>query len=555
MRSELAKAKMIADSESEGSSDREQALATAQHELELLLRRARAAHGEFAAVIVSILCELGHVTRVRGDLDAAIRYYSAAHVAFQNRGGGEGDASDHEDAGGDANAESSDAGDSAASLFAVSSQVMQALPMLAEIRLQRGQLSEALMLYVLWRAWCTTSTCAHYILCMHYILSIISVLQRQTSDRLIACLRRCSVCHATHHRRFNDLLEIQERVIGSSSPGYGATLLSIGRAQVAHGNAARGRQILGDALGIYEEVYGEDSVRAVSIREEIKRAGGVPPPPRKSKSAARSSGTLSNGMDTVGSSRDEGEIANSISSSSRPKREVEHSVTEVPVSSHPDRHQSSPTSAQTQDSALSQRRRAKQTRRVLVDDDDDDDGGEGTPSSKFSIVDLKACVQLKPVTNWHLMRSWTCAYAGDAISAALNRERDRGRQRGGRRQVPINKSGANVDEGKQSHSKSPSGHGRARGSALRALGTSSISTHSPTRWSGSDAGHAAGSPAREVREAHADTGQASRLSAHMIMGQTGSMSEGCVWLVLVRRACVPGHGSVKMQFKVYRFRV
>eukprot|EP00750_Incisomonas_marina_P027222 INCI6154.4.p1 GENE.INCI6154.4~~INCI6154.4.p1 ORF type:complete len:3237 (-),score=530.12 INCI6154.4:2200-11910(-) len=411
MRSELAKAKILADSELEGSSDREQALATAQHELELLLRRARAAHGQFAAVVVSILCELGHVTRLRGDVDAAIRYYGEAHVVFQNRGGGEGDASDHEDAGG-TNAASSDAGDSAASLFTVSSQVMEALPRLAEIRLQRGQLAEALML-------------------------------------------------------FNDLLEIQERVIGSSSPGYAATLLAIGRAQVSHGNATRGHQILGDALGVYEEVYGEDSVRAVSIREEIKRAGGVPPQPRKPNA-------VHNSLHSV-ETNSRGEIANN-----------DRAQTEV--LSHVDRQESS-ASTQKQGNISSQRRRAKKARRVLVDDDD--------------------------------------SAEEDAISAALNIERDRSKERSSQRQQ-ISRSGAEVESKQRhnsSHSKSPSGR-HARGSALRALGTSSISTHSPTRWSGADGGNAARSPVHAVREAHADTGQASRLSAHMIMGQTGSMSEG-----------------------------
>ena len=339
MRSELAKAKILADSELEGSSDREQALATAQHELELLLRRARAAHGQFAAVVVSILCELGHVTRLRGDVDAAIRYYGEAHVVFQNRGGGEGDASDHEDAGG-TNAASSDAGDSAASLFTVSSQVMEALPRLAEIRLQRGQLAEALMLYVLW-----------------HVLSVLPLFAKVAS-RISSCLRWFA------YRRFNDLLEIQERVIGSSSPGYAATLLAIGRAQVSHGNATRGHQILGDALGVYEEVYGEDSVRAVSIREEIKRAGGVPPQPRKPNA-------VHNSLHSV-ETNSRGEIANN-----------DRAQTEV--LSHVDRQESS-ASTQKQGNISSQRRRAKKARRVLVDDDD---SAEGNSTSKCSTFDFK----------------------------------------------------------------------------------------------------------------------------------------------------------------------
>ena len=98
------------------------------NDLQKLLNRAKSVHGEYAAVVVSLYCAQGHAARRQGANDQALLAFASAHSAFRARGGADGDY-DVKDA----------KDDSGASVHAVATEIMTSLPLLADIRMERGQ--------------------------------------------------------------------------------------------------------------------------------------------------------------------------------------------------------------------------------------------------------------------------------------------------------------------------------------------------------------------------------------------------------------------------------
>jgi len=368
-------------------------------ELQRLLQVARQEHGEFAAVVISLHAEIGHVASSQNDHGTAAQSYAAANVAFKGRGGGEGDV-DLEDS----------QTDSCSSDFIMGKVIADVLPLLADIKLREGEVRQCLSLY-------------------------------------------------------NDLLESQERIYGAQSPQCARTLVQIGRVQIGQGNRNRGVALLTNALGIYEVSYGEDSSRAVSIRNEIGRLGGTIPAPKKS---------------SLGEAK------------------TQHSSAKESMADHEVRTKSK-----------------KSSRRVLIDDDDVTSLPTGQSGTK-------------PKPDTHDIDT----ELEDAISAALRGQDDR-------KTAPRSNR---MPESKTRSSPLSSPNRRSRGAALRSLGNTTIETHRSPVANVSNSHLRASPKQHQVEEAHADTGQASRTIAHMMIGQTGSMSEGesrHQSVVHLRPLCIP----------------